>query len=125
MQSPAGFGALRLTDACRPLLRGETIFEMARVAPAEKEPRAKKGKKSYGTNVGETSNTLLDKLREWRKAEAAEHKVPPYVIFHDATLLAIASAKPANASELGALSGIGEKKLERFGAAILQLLRNA
>jgi len=120
-----GFGALRLTDACRPLLRGETTFEMARVTAQVKEPRGKKGKKPYAASVGETSNTLLDKLREWRRALAAEQKVPPYVIFHDATLLAIASAKPANASELGALSGIGEKKLERFGAAILQLLRGA
>ena len=118
-----GFGALRLTDACRPLLRGETTFEMARVKVPVQEPRGKKGKKPYAASVGETSNNLLDKLREWRRALAAEQKVPPYVIFHDATLLAITNAKPKNASELGALSGIGEKKLERFGAAILQLLR--
>ena len=98
---------------------------MARVAAPTIEPRGKKTKKLYAASVGETSNSLLDKLREWRRALAAEHKVPPYVIFHDATLLAIASAKPANENELGALSGIGEKKLERFGDAILKLLRNA
>ncbi len=120
-----GFGALRLTDACRPLLRGECEFQIAQAVAAPTEPRAKKGKKSYTARIGETSNSLLDKLKEWRKALATEHKVPPYVIFHDATLQAIASAKPANESELGALSGIGEKKLERFGASILKLLRDA
>jgi ATP-dependent DNA helicase RecQ len=120
-----GFGALRLADTCRSLLRGESSFLMAKALPTRAETRGKKGKKTYAANVGETSNSLLDKLKEWRKALATEHKVPPYVIFHDATLQAIASAKPANESELGALSGIGEKKLERFGASILKLLRGA
>jgi ATP-dependent DNA helicase RecQ len=117
-----GFGALRLSEHCRPLLRGETSFSMAK--PSE-EPvaRGQKGKKSYKPNVGEASNPVLEKLREWRRALAGEQKIPPYVILHDATLLAIASAKPANRSALAAISGIGEKKLERFGSDILALLK--
>jgi ATP-dependent DNA helicase RecQ len=121
-----GFGGLRLTDACRPLLRGEVHFEIA-VATLPEPGLPKKGKKgvvskSYAPSIGETSNPILELLKNWRRSTASEQKVPPYVIFHDATLTAIASAAPKNASELAAISGIGEKKLERFGEAILALI---
>jgi ATP-dependent DNA helicase RecQ len=61
-------------------------------------------------------------LRVWRKNLATTQGVPPFVIFHDSVLEAIAEAKPKDLTELIAIHGIGEKKIERFGAAVLGLM---
>ena len=71
---------------------------------------------------------LLDRLRSWRGAEASKQHVPAYVIFTDATLTAIAEHRPADGAGLVGIPGIGARKLERYGAAVLALIdrrRNA
>jgi len=68
---------------------------------------------------------LLDKLKAWRYTEAQAQSVPAYVIFHDRTLAGIAAAQPQTLDQLAAISGIGAKKGERYGAAILALLQGA
>jgi len=69
------------------------------------------------------SNPLLERLKAWRSEQARAQSVPPYVVFHDATLSAIASAQPRDLDALSGIAGIGTKKLERYGPALLDLLR--
>ena len=64
----------------------------------------------------------FERLRAWRKARAAEQGVPPYVIFHDRTLLEIAEAAPVSLGELARISGVGQAKLDRYGADVLAAL---
>jgi DNA helicase-2/ATP-dependent DNA helicase PcrA len=66
---------------------------------------------------------LLDRLKTWRGDRARELKVPPFVVFTDATLMAIAEQRPVDESALVSISGIGATKLERFGAEILGVVR--
>jgi ATP-dependent DNA helicase RecQ len=109
------YGGLRLTDAARPVLKGEERVEMRRqTAPLKKKKL--KGKV-------ESANPLFERLKAWRLEQAREQSVPPYVVFHDATLAAIAAARPASLDQLSTIAGIGAKKLERYGAALLELLR--
>jgi ATP-dependent DNA helicase RecQ len=65
---------------------------------------------------------LLARLKAWRSEQARSQSVPPYVVFHDSTLSAIAAARPRNLDALSTLPGIGAKKLERYGPALLELL---
>jgi ATP-dependent DNA helicase RecQ len=119
------YGALRLTQACRPLLRGEQPFLMAKSTLDDgKTGKSAIKKKSRDRSVS-TGNSLLDVLRAWRKTVATAQSVPPYVIFHDATLLEIASTRPRSLTDLAGVTGIGEKKLERYGGAILDCIRSA
>src|SRR4029077_17552626 len=107
------FGGLRLTEAARPVLKGESRVEMRRAAA----PRKKK--KSRG--AVHASNPLFERLRAWRAGEARAQSVPPYVVFHDSTLSAIAAAQPRDLDALSSIGGIGAKKLERYGPALLRL----
>ena len=66
---------------------------------------------------------LFEALRELRRELAAEAQVPPYVIFHDSTLREMAASRPADLAALGAISGVGAKKLEAYGGAFLGLIR--
>jgi ATP-dependent DNA helicase RecQ len=109
------FGGLRLTEASRPVLKGEQRVEMRRPTA----PRRKK--KSKGTV--HASNPLFERLKAWRTEQARAQSVPPYVVFHDATLSAIAAAQPRDLETLSTIGGIGTKKLERYGPALLQLLK--
>jgi ATP-dependent DNA helicase RecQ len=65
---------------------------------------------------------LFERLKAWRSEQARAQSVPPYVVFHDSTLSAIASAQPHDLDALSTIAGIGAKKLERYGPALLQLL---
>jgi ATP-dependent DNA helicase RecQ len=109
------YGGLRLTDAARPVLKGEESVEMRRhvASPKKKKP---KGKVLSG-------DPMFDRLKAWRLEQAREQSVPPYVVFHDATLAAIAAARPRSIDELSGIAGIGAKKLERYGAMLLEVLR--
>jgi len=108
------FGGLRLTAASRPVLRGEQSVEMRRAVP-----RKSKKKK---TVEGGKDNPLFVRLKAWRAEQARAQSVPPYVVFHDATLAAIAAAQPRDLDALAGIAGIGAKKLERYGPALLRLL---
>ena len=67
---------------------------------------------------------MFERLRAWRAAIAKEHGVPAYVVFHDATLAELARTRPHTAAALGQISGVGTRKLERYGAALLALLQD-
>jgi ATP-dependent DNA helicase RecQ len=136
----ASHGGLRLgeSDRVKPLLRGETGLAL-RLAPPAKERR--RGGAAGGSGSGSGSGSvggsglgalpenvdasLLAALKAWRLQQARDQAVPPYVVFHDRTLLEIAARLPANLEALSQVSGVGAAKLERYGQAVLQVLQSA
>jgi ATP-dependent DNA helicase RecQ len=119
----ARYGALALTDASRALLRGEEtlhVREDAKQAAPRKKPRA-----SALGDVPEAERDLWEALRECRRRLATEQNLPPYVIFHDATLRQMLAERPADRSALLRISGVGQAKLERYGDRFLEVLRDA
>jgi ATP-dependent DNA helicase RecQ len=78
--------------------------------------------RGLATAAGEFSQALFDALRSWRAGEAKSQAVPPYVIFHDATLREIAAARPTSLEELGQIKGVGASKLQRYGGRVLRLM---
>ena len=115
-----GYGALVLTEQSRPLLRGEVSvqFREDSKAPAAKPRRS-------SNVVAAEDQGLWDALRDCRKRLAGEHNVPPYVIFHDATLIEMIAHRPTRASDLLGLTGVGQAKLERYGEDFLAVIREA
>ncbi|TBV09778.1 DNA helicase RecQ [Stutzerimonas kirkiae] len=119
-----GYGGLRLSDSCRPLLRGETTLEL-RQDISSKTARAGNGAGSQSRAsqlVRNDEREQWEALRALRRKLAEEHSVPPYVIFPDATLLEMLRSQPASLGEMAGVSGVGARKLERYGAAFLALL---
>ena len=114
-----GFGALRLTDRCRPLLRGEVTLEL-RHDPAPQNVRALSQASQL---VRSHERDEWDALRALRRKLAQEHDVPPYVIFPDATLLEMLRVRPSTLADMGRISGVGARKLDRYGEAFLAVLK--
>ncbi len=113
-------GGLRLTETSRAVLKGEQQVEMRRAVPRRgKSPKARSG---AAIPAGVDAD-LLARLKAWRSEQARTQSVPPYVVFHDSTLAGIAAAHPRNLDGLSVITGIGAKKLERYGPALLELLR--
>ncbi|NYM31338.1 ATP-dependent DNA helicase RecQ, partial [Salmonella enterica subsp. enterica serovar Typhimurium] len=75
--------------------------------------------------LDDAHKAVFDSLRTWRTRQAKAQQVPAYVVFPDATLIEIARLAPSSLAELGAVSGIGEKKLEHYGEAVLSVVREA
>ncbi|MEJ2685875.1 MAG: DNA helicase RecQ [Gammaproteobacteria bacterium] len=115
-----GYGALRLTEASRPVLRGE---EQLTLRKAVKPSRATRRERADKRAVGEADQGLWTALRERRQALAREQGVPAYVIFHDATLMEMVEHRPATLEQLAALSGVGERKLAAYGEDFLEVIR--
>ncbi len=116
-----GHGGLHLTDQCRPVLRGAApLMLREEVKP---EPRKKRDRKAERF-VDETDRALWEALRQKRRDLAEEQGVPPYVIFHDATLAEMISYRPQTLEQLARISGVGERKLEAYGEDFLAVLRN-
>ena len=118
------FNVLRLAETSRAVLRGERRVEL-RTQVHEPRRRAKAGRKAAVAGLDATGEGLFLRLREWRAAVAREHGVPAYVVLHDGTLRSIALLRPRTLDALGQISGIGAAKLERYGAAVLQLVGTA
>ena len=114
-----GHGALLLTEKCRPLLRGEAGLKLRRQRRSEKKSRSSQSPPSLPTE----QQPLFDRLRTLRLEIAREQAVPPYVIFHDRTLREMALLRPADLEQMRQISGVGERKLERYGRRFLELLR--
>lgn len=117
-----GFGALLLTEASRPVLKG------AQTVTLRKQGEARAGRRASGSAPGAKeldadAKDLWERLRSWRGETAKAHGVPAYVIFHDATLLELARARPDELARLRGIPGIGAAKLERYGDAIVALCR--
>ncbi|OCX93036.1 MAG: ATP-dependent DNA helicase RecQ [Pseudomonas sp. CO183] len=115
-----GFGGLRLSDSCRPLLRGEVSLELRRdLSSKAPKPAASAASQLVRSEERET----WEALRTLRRKLAEEHSVPPYVIFPDATLLEMLRSQPASLSDMAMISGVGARKLERYGQAFLEVLQ--
>ncbi len=115
------FNVLRLTEASRAVLRGERKIELRRQV-AVARGRSRKAKPAAGPPLGAAEAGLYEQLRAWRARVAKEHGVPAYVVFHDSTLQAIAQARPASLDDLRALPGLGQRKLDNYGADLLELV---
>jgi ATP-dependent DNA helicase RecQ len=116
-----GHGGLFLVEEkARPILRGETSVLLRQTAP--RKAVVERPSRGIAAAAGEFSQALFDALRSWRAGEAKSQSVPPYVIFHDATLREIAAARPASLDELGQVKGVGASKLQRYGGKVLRLL---
>ncbi|WP_075184918.1 DNA helicase RecQ [Teredinibacter haidensis] len=114
-----GYGTLQLTEACRPILRGQDTIFLRREKATQKAAPARK----RVLDIAEEDMGLWNALRQCRKELAEEHGVPPYVIFHDATLKEMLEKRPLNDYEMLCLSGIGDRKLEQFGEAFIEVIQ--
>jgi ATP-dependent DNA helicase RecQ len=114
---PEGHGGLRLAAACRPVLKGELSLQL-RKEQKRTRSASKKHKPSYNGAHAE----LWEALRSRRMELAREQEVPPYVIFHDATLMEMMEYRPQTMTQMGRISGVGQKKLEAYGEAFLQVV---
>ncbi|TDQ36790.1 DNA helicase RecQ [Thiopseudomonas denitrificans] len=115
-----GFGGLRLNDSCRPLLRGEVSLQLR-----EETAKAAKPQRSQASQlVRAHEQGTWERLRTLRKRLADEHGVPPYVIFPDSTLLDMLRQQPGSMSDMAQVSGVGQVKLERYGAEFLAVFND-
>ena len=115
------YGTLGLTEAAGGVLDGTRQVLLRR----EPERRTRAAKKTTGVELPEASRGLFEKLREWRAGVARDQGVPAYIVFGDATLRGIAVTRPASLDELGTISGVGEKKLDAYGEAVLEVVASA
>ena len=111
-----GYGTLVLTEASAGVLDGSHRVHLRR--EPERQVRAAK-KSAVAASLPGEAVPLFEKLREWRAGVAREQAVPAYIVFGDATLRGIALSKPSTLAELSEISGVGEKKLELYGEALL------
>jgi ATP-dependent DNA helicase RecQ len=125
------FGALKLTDSARGVLKGETEVMLREETPGSRI-RASRTRSRRGDVVpGSTSQreaghpALLGILRAWRSEVARKRGVPAYVVLHDSTIDGIATARPATLAQLRGIPGIGDKKLEHYGDELLALVNVA
>jgi ATP-dependent DNA helicase RecQ len=114
------YGTLVLTDASADVLRGDRQVMMRREPERVARPSAKPSRAPV--DLPASAAPIFEKLRTWRATTAKEQGVPAYVIFHDATLRQIAAATPTTLTELGAINGVGEHKLAKYGQQILDTL---
>jgi len=125
--SADGHGGLQFgPDALvRPLLRGESRLEIRLPPPARERRggRATLGATSLPATPESVDPDLLAALKAWRLEQARQQRLPPYVVFHDRTLVAIAERRPACLEELAGLTGIGNAKLASYGEAVLEVVR--
>ncbi len=116
-----GYGVLRLAEQCRPLLRGEEQIQLRRDVAEKGDSRKKLRVASHQRFSGEDQQ-LWEALRVLRRNLADEQDVPPYVIFHDATLMEMVELRPDSLSALSRISGVGRRKLELYGEHFVDLL---
>lgn len=117
---PDRYGALRMTDAARPILRGEASISLRRDTITSAIPRV-----AVKTLVSEEDAPLLSALKAKRRALAEAQGVPAYVVFPDRTLIEMAERKPATLDDMAGVTGVGAKKLESYGAAFLAVINGA
>jgi ATP-dependent DNA helicase RecQ len=118
---PDRHGALRMTEAARPVLRGEATVTLRRdtvVAAGEREPVVR-------AQVAEEDLGLLALLKAKRRALAEAQNVPAYVVVPDKTLIEMAERKPGNLDQMAGITGVGARKLESYGAAFLEVITGA
>ena len=111
----------------KPVLRSESEVWLRRDNEVEKRKVSKAGRGSNAKEayVAVSEDPLWYLLKDKRTELARDQGVPPYLIFHDSTLLEILNRRPTNLKEMGQISGVGQAKLERYGAEFLQVLADA
>ncbi len=115
-----GHGSLTLTNKARPLLRGEEKF-LIRQSSRDLESRVRrKGRKEL--TIADGDEPLFRELKALRSRLAAEARVPPYVICHDRTLAELAQKRPVAIDDLTGITGLGQVKIERYGAALIEVI---
>lgn len=120
----SGFGTLKLTKNSYPLLRGECTIAF-RMDPEKPKKKTKNLKNSEQKQSATPTDALWQALKNKRLELAREQNVPPYIIFHDSSLIEIHSKKPTSLEEFAKISGVGQNKLQRYGDAFIQIIRNA
>ena len=127
LDSGHSFDTLCLTEGSRAVLKGEVpvqLRESVSSAPA-KRTRKSSAPPAAAANLGPDAQVRFINLKAWRAEVAREHNLPAYVIFHDATLAAIAERNPGTLEDLQGISGMGAKKLEAYGAEVLRIVEKS
>ena len=124
LASGQSFDTLVLTEGSRAVLKGEQAVRLRESVSAPAAARSRREKAPARASAAlatldVTAQARFDALRAWRAGVAREHNLPAYVIFHDATLAAIAARAPGSLADLQGVSGIGVAKLEKYGEAVL------
>ncbi|WP_128291586.1 DNA helicase RecQ [Afifella aestuarii] len=117
----AGHGGLSISPAGRDFLRDKPTLKL-RVPPPRRSRRGKGGQSTTQSVVPEADRDLFQALREKRLEIARQQNVPPYVIFHDKTLIELAAARPRSRAEMAHVPGVGEAKLDRYGSAFVAVI---
>jgi ATP-dependent DNA helicase RecQ len=118
-----GFGSLHLTDAARAVFRHERTVPLRKDQPKKAAETKRALRKAV--ELPEPAASLFEVLRLERSKLAKQQGVPPYVIFHDSTLRAMAMARPRSRGEMEELPGMGTTKLDRYGAMFLKVIAAA
>ncbi|MCY4042798.1 MAG: DNA helicase RecQ, partial [Candidatus Dadabacteria bacterium] len=117
-----GYGGLRLTEKGGAVMRGKESISFRKMPERKVSPaKAKKPPRVSKADVSEGDMPLFHKLRELRSRIAKEQNVPPYVVFHDSTLAAMAKEKPADLVQMSFISGVGHAKLDKYGEQFLKV----
>ena len=127
LDSGMSFDTLCLTEGSRAVLKGEVPVQLRESvsAAAPKRTRKSSAPPAAAANLGPDAQVRFINLKAWRAEVAREHNLPAYVIFHDATLAAIAERNPASLDDLQGISGMGAKKLEAYGTEVLRVCATA
>jgi ATP-dependent DNA helicase RecQ len=119
----AGHGGLSLGSEAAEILRGAKIVRFRVDAEnRERERQRSRSDRETAVELDPAARSLWDALRSWRLKEARRQEIPPYVIFHDSTLIEVARRRPASLTELAEIPGIGRSKLGHYGEAVLAIL---
>ena len=120
-----GHGALKLAEASRALLRGEQTLRLRRDAPPEKIAKTPAARAAASSFDNEADAQLWEALRACRRALAQRQGVPPYVVFHDATLREMVQCRPRTRDDFARIAGVGEHKLGAYADAFIEVIRGA
>ena len=118
-----GHGSIMLTEASRPVLRGELELHFRKQTSAERASGSSTRKKKTPVSVNAADQPLWEALRGLRKQLSDLAGVPAYVVFNDSTLADMIAIKPRDEFEMATVSGVGSHKLEQYGSQFLELIR--
>lgn len=117
------FGGLRMSESCRPLLKGAEPFQLRQMRDAFKGKKSRRaGRSGAKNNIAAVHQPLYDALIALRTKLATEQKVAPYVICHNRTFEELVHVRPHSISQLYDISGLGESKVQRYGEALLKVI---
>ena len=105
----------------KPLLRGDTQIVL-RLPPVKRERLRQPGVRPISLELAPAAELVLLALKDWRREQARQQGVPPYVVFHDRTLVEVVGRRPRSLEELARIGGVGQSKLDRYGIALLAVL---